>query len=230
MRQTWKVSTEPIVQADHDRHSDRHETRQGADVAQQARTAHRPRILFGEQTSVVLDHVVEFTAARISRSVRRRDRTPGSDGRQPALTLRRWSPCGPATGVKEPSARRSSRDAAIAAPNLLLAIERMPGAEAPPGCMDNAAAAGHVRIGSSHLNKHDVPPPRAANFSCQPARQARPSVARSGARGRGRSCFEWCGWPGSNRHSLRNRILSPARLPVSPHPHGADPYVQCARG
>ncbi len=29
----------------------------------------------------------------------------------------------------------------------------------------------------------------------------------------------WCGWSGSNRHSFRNRILSPARLPISPHPH-----------
>ncbi len=28
----------------------------------------------------------------------------------------------------------------------------------------------------------------------------------------------WCGWSGSNRHSLRNRILSPARLPIPPHP------------
>lgn len=30
----------------------------------------------------------------------------------------------------------------------------------------------------------------------------------------------WCGWSGSNRHSFRNRILSPARLPISPHPRG----------
>jgi hypothetical protein len=30
----------------------------------------------------------------------------------------------------------------------------------------------------------------------------------------------WCGWSGSNRHSLRNRILSPARLPIPPHPRG----------
>ncbi len=29
----------------------------------------------------------------------------------------------------------------------------------------------------------------------------------------------WCGWSESNRHSFRNRILSPARLPVPPHPH-----------
>ena len=29
----------------------------------------------------------------------------------------------------------------------------------------------------------------------------------------------WCGRPGSNRHSFRNRILSPARLPVPPRPH-----------
>jgi site-specific DNA recombinase len=30
---------------------------------------------------------------------------------------------------------------------------------------------------------------------------------------------EWCGWPGSNRHSSRNWILNPARLPIPPHPH-----------
>ena len=30
---------------------------------------------------------------------------------------------------------------------------------------------------------------------------------------------DWCGRSGSNRHSFRNRILSPARLPVSPRPH-----------
>ena len=35
-----------------------------------------------------------------------------------------------------------------------------------------------------------------------------------------RQSQKWCGWSGSNRHSLRNGILSPARLPVSPHPHG----------
>ena len=29
----------------------------------------------------------------------------------------------------------------------------------------------------------------------------------------------WCGRSESNRHSFRNRILSPARLPVSPRPH-----------
>lgn len=29
----------------------------------------------------------------------------------------------------------------------------------------------------------------------------------------------WCGRSGSNRHSFRNRILSPARLPISPRPH-----------
>jgi hypothetical protein len=28
----------------------------------------------------------------------------------------------------------------------------------------------------------------------------------------------WCGWSESNRHSLRNTILSRARLPVPPHP------------
>ncbi len=32
---------------------------------------------------------------------------------------------------------------------------------------------------------------------------------------------QWCGWSESNRHSLRNRILSPARLPIPPHPHRA---------
>lgn len=32
----------------------------------------------------------------------------------------------------------------------------------------------------------------------------------------------WCGWSESNRHSFRNRILNPARLPVPPHPHGAE--------
>jgi len=31
----------------------------------------------------------------------------------------------------------------------------------------------------------------------------------------------WCGWSGSNRHALRNRILNPARLPIPPHPHRA---------
>lgn len=30
---------------------------------------------------------------------------------------------------------------------------------------------------------------------------------------------DWCGWPGSNRHSSRNWILNPARLPIPPHPH-----------
>lgn len=30
---------------------------------------------------------------------------------------------------------------------------------------------------------------------------------------------KWCGWSESNRHSFRNRILNPARLPVPPHPH-----------
>ena len=29
----------------------------------------------------------------------------------------------------------------------------------------------------------------------------------------------WCGRSGSNRHSFRNRILSPARLPIPPRPH-----------
>lgn len=35
----------------------------------------------------------------------------------------------------------------------------------------------------------------------------------------------WCGWSGSNRHSLRNGILSPARLPVSPHPRCGSPIA-----
>ena len=34
-----------------------------------------------------------------------------------------------------------------------------------------------------------------------------------------RFLMKWCGWSESNRHSFRNRILSPARLPVPPHPH-----------
>lgn len=41
---------------------------------------------------------------------------------------------------------------------------------------------------------------------------------RISARKRG-SPRKWCGWSESNRHSFRNRILSPARLPVPPHPH-----------
>ncbi len=32
----------------------------------------------------------------------------------------------------------------------------------------------------------------------------------------------WCGWSGSNRHSLRNRILNPARLPIPPHPQASN--------
>lgn len=33
---------------------------------------------------------------------------------------------------------------------------------------------------------------------------------------------DWCGRSGSNRHSFRNRILSPARLPIPPRPQ-SDP-------
>ncbi len=29
--------------------------------------------------------------------------------------------------------------------------------------------------------------------------------------------WKWYRWPGSNRHSLRNTILSRARLPIPPH-------------
>ncbi len=47
------------------------------------------------------------------------------------------------------------------------------------------------------------------------------------------SVQEWCPWPGSNQHSLRNSILSRARLPIPPQGHrgpkprsGADHSVQ----
>src|SRR5690606_40829701 len=35
---------------------------------------------------------------------------------------------------------------------------------------------------------------------------------------------EWCLGSDSNRHALRHRILSPARLPIPPPRHGVDDY------
>jgi site-specific DNA recombinase len=38
-----------------------------------------------------------------------------------------------------------------------------------------------------------------------------------------KSVQEWCPWPESNQHSLRNSILSRARLPIPPQGHRAQP-------
>jgi hypothetical protein len=45
----------------------------------------------------------------------------------------------------------------------------------------------------------------------------RPSLVVTGARLL--MLLEWCPWPESNQHSLRNSILSRARLPIPPQGH-----------
>src|ERR1043165_8123341 len=45
------------------------------------------------------------------------------------------------------------------------------------------------------------------------------------ASGKPRSDEAWCPWPESNQHSLRNSILSRARLPVPPQGHSRDPAL-----
>ena len=42
--------------------------------------------------------------------------------------------------------------------------------------------------------------------------------------------FPWCPWPESNQHSLRNSILSRARLPVPPQGHSRRSRPRRARG
>src|SRR5918998_3733678 len=37
-----------------------------------------------------------------------------------------------------------------------------------------------------------------------------------GAEAKSKAKHKWCPWPGSNQHSLRNSILSRARLPIPP--------------
>src|SRR3954447_16231164 len=44
-----------------------------------------------------------------------------------------------------------------------------------------------------------------------------------------RSSVGWCPWPESNQHSLRNSILSRARLPVPPQGHSRGPALVEAR-
>src|SRR6185437_2459175 len=39
----------------------------------------------------------------------------------------------------------------------------------------------------------------------------------------------WCPWPDSNQHSLRNLILSQARLPIPPQGHWAADHSQQSR-
>src|SRR3954453_15384082 len=41
---------------------------------------------------------------------------------------------------------------------------------------------------------------------------------------------DWCPWPDSNQHSLRNLILSQARLPIPPQGHAAGSYWRKAPG
>ena len=36
--------------------------------------------------------------------------------------------------------------------------------------------------------------------------------------------LDWCPWPDSNQHSLRNLILSQARLPIPPQGQAAGSY------
>ena len=41
--------------------------------------------------------------------------------------------------------------------------------------------------------------------------------------------LEWCPRPDSNRHSSRNRILNPARLPIPPLGHGDTPITASSK-
>lgn len=92
-----------------------------------------------------------------------------------------------------------------------------------------AAMVEHPGAGQSPHRAHaegrrHVPPVgagvRPAGAEAGPLRQGRRRSGRPRiARPRDRPEREWCGRPGSNRHSFRNRILSPARLPVPPRPH-----------
>ena len=44
-----------------------------------------------------------------------------------------------------------------------------------------------------------------------------------------RHLVDWCPWPGSNQHSLRNSILSRARLPIPPQGHEPGFMEEAAR-
>src|SRR5262249_32623727 len=54
----------------------------------------------------------------------------------------------------------------------------------------------------------------------------RPCELRAAAPGVARKGEAWCPWPESNQHSLRNSILSRARLPVPPQGHSHSPWDQ----
>ena len=74
----------------------------------------------------------------------------------------------------------------------------------------------------SALLRQEASQGKLRRFATRERRLAAPSVAREASEA-------WCPWPESNQHSLRNSILSRARLPVPPQGPSVSPKQGVAK-